>query len=59
MELDKERAERHAKTLVEAEQAWFYGYNWERSDQERLINAFAFFETTKERLADKLEKEGK
>lgn len=54
MELNSEQARRHADVLLQANEAWFYGYHWTETDQEKLINALAFFEYVKGEQVKKL-----
>lgn len=55
MELNNEQAKRHAKVLLEANEAWFYDYAWTEADEQRYENALAFFEYYKHDLKKKAE----
>ena len=59
MKLNKDIAEEHLKVLREANQQWFYGYDYEVVDSLKLVQAMRFFEHIEETLWQKLIKEGK
>jgi hypothetical protein len=53
MELNKDRAARHAKVLLQANEAYFYDYHWSAADHEKYTNALAFFDNIRDDLEKK------
>jgi hypothetical protein len=59
MKLNKEICEDYLDVLREANEQWFYDYNYEAVDYLKLVEAVGFFEHIKEKQRKKLIKEGK
>ena len=56
-ELNRDTAKRHTKTLLDANDAYFYGYHWDVDDQKELDEAIEFYKIAHKELAKKVKKE--